>query len=182
MSEAIDLQVLARVPLICPGYRIRVAERLATRLFNARFKALGLSAVQFGLLVGIETSDRPMVADLAEKSGADPSTLARNMKLLETQGLVISVGGRGRFGKRFELSERGRFVLCSAVDIWQKTYEELVSDLGLTHIQQGLTFLMALEDGAKKRLASGSGSEEDGAGNEEASQLPMSRGTNRDCA
>jgi DNA-binding MarR family transcriptional regulator len=155
MSEAVARKELARIPLICPGYRLRVAERVATRLYNGRLKEAGLSAVQFGLLVGIETSDRPMVIELAVKSGADPSTLARNMQLLETGGLVVSVGGRGRFGKRFALSAKGRSVLRRAVDIWQKAYDDLVKEVGAKRVREGLAFLAALEDAARNRMAQG---------------------------
>lgn len=162
MSDPIDLKELARIPQMCPGYRVRVAERLTTRFFNARFKEAGLSSVQFGLLVGIETSDRPMVADLADLSGADPSTLARNMKALEELGLVVSVGGRGRFGKRFELSEMGRSSLRRAFAIWQTAYQDVLSDMRLDEVQQGLSFLTSLEESAR-----------DKAGGEPADQLPV---------
>jgi len=152
MSDKIDEKDLMQIPLICPGYQIRVAERLVTRFYNGCFKDVGLSAVQFGLLVGIEMSDRPMVADLAEKSGADPSTLARNLKLLESTGLVLSVGGRGRFGKRFELSEQGRATLRKAYDLWKEAYQTIIADVGLPQIEQGLVFLSALEKSARKRV------------------------------
>jgi DNA-binding MarR family transcriptional regulator len=155
MPERLSPEDVAGIPLICPGYRIRVAERLATRFYNARFKKVGLSAVQFGLLVGIETSDQPMVAELAEQSGADPSTLARNLHLLESDGLVIGKGGRGRFGKRFVLSSKGRNLLERALDIWQRAYDDLVTAVGSPRIEEGMNFLTAVEEAAKKQLSYG---------------------------
>jgi DNA-binding MarR family transcriptional regulator len=152
MTEQIGRDDLGRIALTCPGYRIRTAERVATRYYNARFKSVGLSAVQFGLLVGIETSDAPMVAELAERSGADPSTLARNLQLLERDGLVSGKGGRGRFGKRFTLTTKGRKTLRTAFGLWERACEDLVGQIGLSRIKKGMEFLEILEEAAKAKL------------------------------
>ena len=153
MAGTISRDDLARIALTCPGYRIRVVERVATRYYNARFKSAGLSAVQFGLLVGIETAEAPMVAELAERSSADPSTLARNLQLLERDGLVSAKGGRGRFGKRFTLTEKGRKALQAAFALWERACEGLVADIGAARVKEGMRFLEILEEAAKAMLS-----------------------------
>ena len=153
MQKAISRDDLARIALTCPGYRIRVAERVATRYYNARFKSVGLTAVQFGLLVGIETSETPMVAELAEQSSADPSTLARNLQLLERDGLVIGKGGRGRFGKRFTLTKKGRRSLTAAFKLWERACQDLVAEIGISRTGEGLRFLEVLQEAAKTKLS-----------------------------
>jgi DNA-binding MarR family transcriptional regulator len=153
MRISSDREDLARIALICPGYRIRVVERIATRFYNARFKTAGLTAVQFGLLIGIETAARPRAAELAERSGADPSTLARNLRVLERDGLVAGEGGRGRSGKRFALTAQGRNTLARAVVIWERAHVDLVAMIGEASLQDGMQFLTTLEQAAKAQLS-----------------------------
>ncbi|MGZ3408824.1 MAG: MarR family winged helix-turn-helix transcriptional regulator [Xanthobacteraceae bacterium] len=141
-------ETLARIPKVCLGYRVREAERVLSRYFNARFKAVGLTAVQFGILVGIESSEKPTIAELAAGSGADPSTLARNLQLLESGNFLSGEGGRGRSGKRFVLSPKGRRAIRAAVPVWEHAYAELVEKIGRKSARDGLKFLTALEAAA----------------------------------
>ena len=91
----------------CPGFQARATARAITRFFNMYFRPLDMTSEQFSLLIGIEAALGITVADLAAKSGVDATTLSRNVQILEKRKLVRGVG-RGRAGKRLELTSTGR--------------------------------------------------------------------------
>lgn len=118
MTDATDLY--RRIEAECPAHQTRVAARALSRYFNAAFRELGITGEQFSLLVGIGGSDAPTIADLAERGGADATTLTRSVQMLERRELVRSDGGRGRRGKRLSLTSDGRRLLEQAVVEWGK--------------------------------------------------------------
>ena len=80
----------------CFGHRSRKAARAVTRAFNQRLKPFGLNISQYVLLGVIARGEHGSVAAMAEEVGVEPSALLRNLKLLESRGLVA--GDRGQLG------------------------------------------------------------------------------------
>jgi len=128
------LAQLREIAAECPGFQARATARAITRFFNTRFRPLDLTAEQFSLLIGIETVQGTTVADLAAESGVDATTLVRNVQNLEKRKLVRGTG-RGRAGKRLELTKTGRRLLEEAVPLWQQAYAELTVALGETRLR-----------------------------------------------
>jgi DNA-binding MarR family transcriptional regulator len=114
----------------CPGYQARVTARALTRYYNACFKPLGLTAEQFSLLVGIGAAEGAMLVDLADRAGVDPTTLSRNVRILEDRDLVRAEGGRGRSGKRLALTKSGHRLMVDALPIWNRAKAELAHRMG----------------------------------------------------
>ncbi len=114
MNE-LDLSLLTRVAVECPGFQARATARALTRFYNACFKPLGLTAEQFSLLVGIGAAHGASVVDLAESAGVDATTLSRNVQALQRRGLVDAEGGRGRAGKRLSLTSAGLALMTEAL-------------------------------------------------------------------
>jgi len=114
----------------CPGFQARVTARAITRYYNACFKPLGLTAEQFSLLVGVGTNPGTTLIDLALSSGVDATTLSRNIQNLELRELVRAEGGRGRSGKRLNLSPAGQDLLMKAFPVWKSAKTELSHQMG----------------------------------------------------
>jgi len=108
----------------------RATARAVTRFYNACFKPLGLTAEQFSLLVGIGAAEGPTLVDLAASAGVDATTLSRNVQNLEGRGLVRAEGGRGRAGKRLNLTRSGRRLMVDAFPVWKRAKAELSRHLG----------------------------------------------------
>jgi len=145
--SSIDPRAIAR---LCVNRRLRGASALLTRHYNERLRHAGVTAAQFTTLVSIAAADRPSVADIAEATGIDASTVTRNLQMLEDSRLIASDGGRGRSGKRLQLTAEGQAALERAVSAWQAVNQELVDRLGPEQLKAGLAFLAALE-GATRR-------------------------------
>lgn len=114
----------------CPGFQARATARAVTRYYNACFKPLGLTAEQFSLLIGIGATEGATLVELAASAGVDATTLSRNVQNLEVRGLVRAEGGRGRAGKRLNLTRSGYQLMADALPIWKSAKEELSHQMG----------------------------------------------------
>jgi DNA-binding MarR family transcriptional regulator len=114
----------------CFGLRSRMAARAVSRVYNDRLRPLGLQTTQFALLVAIEKSGDAPVAALAEHLDTEPSALLRNLKVLETRGLVAGEGGRGRRGRRLHLTQAGATLVTQAQPIWVKAQADMTGAIG----------------------------------------------------
>ena len=132
---------------ICFGHRSRMTARAVTRAFNARLRPLNLQITQYTLLAAISMDgDRPIAA-LADELDLEPSTLQRNLKLLEGRGLLVLEGGRGRKGRRLKVTPEGLALLEAGVPIWTRIQADFASILG-GRAEQTRAALAALERAA----------------------------------
>ncbi|MXN52738.1 MarR family transcriptional regulator [Shinella sp. AETb1-6] len=129
MSE-FDPKYFRDVATQCPGFQARATARAVTRYYNACFKPLGLTAEQFSLLIGIGAAEGATLVDLAASAGVDATTLSRNVQNLEVRGLIRAEGGRGRAGKRLNLTRSGYQLMTDALPIWKSAKEELSYQMG----------------------------------------------------
>ncbi|STD20272.1 marR family transcriptional Regulator [Enterobacter asburiae] len=67
----------------------------------------------------------------------DATTLSRNIRSLESRGIIDSAGGRGRAGKRLTLTAEGWRLLEELIPVWQSAKEKLSHLMGSE--QLGLT-------------------------------------------
>jgi len=125
-----DPESLKNVAAECPGFQARATARTITRYYNACFKPFGLTAEQFSLMVGIGATEGATLVDLAVSAGVDATTLSRNVQNLEARGLVQSEGGRGRAGKRLNLTGSGRRLIVDAFPAWKSAKAELSRHMG----------------------------------------------------
>lgn len=114
----------------CPGFQARATARAVTRYYNVYFKSLGLTAEQFSLLVGIGAFEGATIVDLAASAGVDATTLSRNVQNMELRGLVRSEGGRGRAGKRLNLTHSGYQLMAEALPVWKSAKDKLSIMMG----------------------------------------------------
>ena len=130
MMNNIDVALLKTIPEVCPGFQARATARAITRYYNACFRPFELTAEQFSLLVGIGGSPNETVAELAARAGVDATTLSRNIRSLESRGIIGSTGARGRSGKRLMLTGEGWRLLEQVIPVWQSAKQELSQLMG----------------------------------------------------
>ena len=117
MMSNIDVTLLKAIPEVCPAFQARATARAITRYYNACFRPFDLTAEQFSLIVGIGGSPNETVAELAARAGVDATTLSRNIRSLESRGIIGSTGGRGRSGKRLMLTGEGWRLLEQVIPV-----------------------------------------------------------------
>lgn len=132
----------------CPGFQARATARAITRFFNKYFRPLDLTSEQFSLLVGVGAAEGITVADLAAESGVDATTLSRSLQILEQRELVRGFG-RGRAGKRLELTSTGRRLLEKAVPVWRQARTGVAAALGENGLQSANRAMRALAEAAR---------------------------------
>ena len=121
----------------CSVMSIRVAERLMTRFLEARLKTAGLSAAQFGLMAHIAAAPDDSINALAERLGLDQSTLSRNLRALEADGLVEIVTAQKDLRRRAVwLTEKGARRLEAALPVWREAQRDLAAGISTAQIRK----------------------------------------------
>ena len=132
---------------ICFGHRSRMTARAVTRAFNTRLRPLNLQITQYTLLAAISMDGDRSIAALADALDLEPSTLQRNLKLLENRALLTLKGGQGRKGRRLAITPAGLALLEAGVPIWTKIQADFAAILG-GRAEQTRAALAALERAA----------------------------------
>ena len=113
---------------ICAVWNARLAARRLTQFLTDHMKASELSVAQLGLMAQIAATSDDSLGALAERSGLDPSTLSRNLQVLEREGLVETAADASDSRRRAVwLTEEGARRLESALAEWRKAHAELAA-------------------------------------------------------
>jgi len=90
----------------------------------------GLSIAQFGLLAQVAAAPDDTLGALAERTGLDQSTLSRNLRALETAGLVeIAIAENDQRRRAVWLTEQGARKLEAAIPVWRSAHDALEARL-----------------------------------------------------
>ena len=103
----------------CLCIRLRRASRALTRLYDEALSETGLNIAQLGLLFSVWQAQPIAIKALAEKNQLDPSTLGRNLGVLERRELLsLSAGEDGRT-RIVTLTQSGMGLLIRAAPLWE---------------------------------------------------------------
>jgi DNA-binding MarR family transcriptional regulator len=111
----------------CFGHRSRKAARAVTRAFNLRLRPLNLQISQYILLGAVARAGDRSIAALAEEVGIESSAVLRNLKVLEARGLVAGQGGRGRAGRRLQVTAAGHELIAASLPHWARAQADLAA-------------------------------------------------------
>ena len=111
----------------CPAWNSRLAAR---RITQALDQVLGLSSARIGLMAQIATAEDDTLGALARRCGMDQSTLSRNLRVLEREGLVELVTAERDLRRRAVwLTEAGLRQLEAALPAWRAAQGALAAEL-----------------------------------------------------
>jgi len=114
----------------CACQKVRMAARAVTRAYDDALRPVGLRATQLAVLVAIAVEGALSITALAKFMIMDRSTLTRNLRPLEQDGLV-AVGLEGwRRSRTLEVTKKGRSKLAEALPLWKQAQEILRHKLG----------------------------------------------------
>jgi len=100
------------------GMRVRKAARVVANHYDKHLKPAGLKGTQFTLLNTIFLNPAANIGQLADTLGLDRTTLNRNLKPLERQGLIRSGSGKDPRTRTLELTNEGTKILQNALPYW----------------------------------------------------------------
>ena len=101
----------------CFALQARKTANLLARLYNSALEPLGLEISQFSTLSAVALERSDSITELAGALGVERSTLTRNLKVLERDGLIVLSARQGR-GSMYRLTSKGRRMLSKALPLW----------------------------------------------------------------
>ena len=134
--ERVKIGIVANT---CTCFNLRKASRAVTQLFDEKLKPSGLLATQFTILVAISVAGNGTMNNLAKGLVMDRTTLTRNLKPLEKQGLIVIQPGEDQRVRVVSLTDEGRAALAKALPLWDEAQAYVVEGLG----QQGWKALLS---------------------------------------
>src|SRR5438552_2219326 len=93
MPKELDMSAMEN----CVCFNLRRVTRKVTQFFDAEMRRHGIRPTQGSILEALQAKDSWTMAELSDWLGMDRTTLVRNLRPLQRDGLVkVGGGGRGR--------------------------------------------------------------------------------------
>lgn len=114
----------------CGSFNFRRTARAITRMYDMALQECGIRSTQFSILVGIAKNQPVPIGALAEVMIIDRTTLARSLRLLQKDGLIV-ISNRATMRQRFlTLTAKGERTLERSLPAWRKMHEQFVATVG----------------------------------------------------
>jgi DNA-binding MarR family transcriptional regulator len=122
---------LAEASGTCVCFHLRKTARTVTQFYDRMLAPSGLRATQFTLLQVVHRVGALPFTVLAEGLGMDRTTLTRNLRPLERDGLVrTGTGPDDRRVRVVTLTPRGEKKLAEAEPLWARAHQRMTGGLG----------------------------------------------------
>jgi DNA-binding MarR family transcriptional regulator len=114
----------------CVCFNLRWVTRAVTQFYDAEMRRHGIRPTQGTILTSLNAKKSWNMAELTDWLGMERTTLVRNLRPLQRDGLVKAVGG-GR-GNRVELAitAKGRKQIQKLAPAWKSAQSAAVKTLG----------------------------------------------------
>lgn len=143
-GDRLDVAKSVKAGQVCACFNLRKAARAVTQLYEEVLRPTGLRVTQFALLSATRTLEPVPVRRLAKAVVMDRTTLTRDLKPLEKQGLVKLETGVDRRERWVTLTPRGHQALAAAFPLWEKAQTRVTKGLGQERLQRLLADLSAV--------------------------------------
>jgi len=129
----------------CTCINLRRAALAITKYYDQKLAPSRLTIVQFSLLRHIKLLGPINVSDLASKVRLDRTTLVRNLKPLETDGLIVDISKSGTRNRQLLLITEGMQKCAEAELLWKDAQSSVEQNLGPENLNKLTTLLYAVE-------------------------------------
>jgi len=114
----------------CAGWNSRLAARRITQFLDREMAGCSLTVAQLGLMAQIAVMSDDTLGALAQRTGLDQSTLSRNLRKLESEGLIEIAAVETDLRRRMVwLTETGARRLEAAIPVWRGAHARLAKRL-----------------------------------------------------
>jgi DNA-binding MarR family transcriptional regulator len=126
MAKELDMSAIEN----CVCFNLRSVARKVTQFFDAEMRRHGIRPTQGTILASLKARDTWTMAELSDWLGMERTTLLRNLRPLQRDGLVKVAGG-GR-GNRVEvaITAKGRKQMEKLTPAWKSAQSAAVKTLG----------------------------------------------------
>ncbi|MEE8558752.1 MAG: MarR family winged helix-turn-helix transcriptional regulator [Myxococcota bacterium] len=122
----------------CACFALRKAARALTQVYDEALRPAGIRATQLSLLMVVHAAGPIAVSRLAELMVTDRTTMSRNLKPLDSDGLLRIRRGGDRRVHEVSLTRRGRELVKRAFPLWEQVQERTRAMLGDERLQRML--------------------------------------------
>jgi len=91
---------------------------------------------QFSILMATHSLERATLTRLAKVMAMDRTTLTRNLRPLEREGLLMIAPGQDRRERQIAITARGQHLLAKAVPLWEQIQARVAESFGADRLQQ----------------------------------------------
>ena len=125
-----------RITWQCACFNSRKAARAVTKYYDDTLAPSGLKATQLTMLGAISILGTAQMSELANLVALDKTTLTRNLKLLQAEGLIAIAAGADRRVRVVALTRIGTDALERALPLWREAQQRMIEHLGEAHWRQ----------------------------------------------
>jgi len=126
MSKDLDMSAVEN----CVCFNLRWVTRAVTQFYDAEMRQHGIRPTQGSILAALQSKNSWTMAELSDSLGMDRTTLVRNLRPLERDGLVEAAGGgRGKL-VALAITAKGRKQIEKLTPAWKSAQNAVVKTLG----------------------------------------------------
>ena len=125
----------------CIGNRLRRLSRIVDRQFRTSLKAYDITESQLSILFVLRKLGEVEQGKIGEALVLERSTVSRNVKLLEKNGIVTRTSD---YRPDIELTEKGNELVNTLIPIWEELMDDLIDKLGVDGMETIRTLEMKL--------------------------------------
>ncbi len=115
--------IMSPKPCLCTS--LREAALALTELYDRALEPSGLKITMFRLLRRLKNAGPSTISEFAAVVNLDRSTLGRNLKVLERDGLVTLTCGKDERSKVIHLTKKAEEGIETATPYWEKTQQQI---------------------------------------------------------
>lgn len=136
----------------CACMNTRSASRAITKIYDQALKSSGLKANQFSLLMVIKAKGPLNISTLGKIQNLDRTTIVRNLKPLDKEGLIDNVQGIDLRERQIVVSKKGLKAVEVALPLWIKIQKEISNHIGEDRLQVLQQISISLKRFAEAKL------------------------------
>jgi DNA-binding MarR family transcriptional regulator len=123
----------------CIATRLRMANRMITKVYDDALRPYGLKVTQLSMLV--LAVDRGLIhqSEVGAELQLDDSTLSRNLERMRVNGWLDKVSGDDARVHSYRLTEAGTALVGKAIPAWRRAQgkaQRLLGDAGIQALQR----------------------------------------------
>lgn len=120
----------------CVAVRLRMLNRVVTKIYDDALRSLELKVSQMNILVAAAKMGTARPVEVCEHLLLDVSTLSRNVERMRARGWLEVVPDEDGRSQPFRLTPKGRKLLEKAIPAWSKAQQKVKKVLGDGFLEQ----------------------------------------------
>ncbi len=135
---------------VCACLNLRKANRALTRFYDRFLSPAGIRVTQLPILTTVASAGPVTIAQLANLTVMDQSTLTRNLKFLKDRQLIRVRPGRDKRVREVSLTQGGAQMIRQAHPLWQEAQSRIGEEIGPPRLQQLVALSAVTIDAARR--------------------------------